>query len=89
MPVSRRSARSEKDVKSCMGDGNQLLQMLSCEVILALPKGLCITEIHSCGGFGHGRDAADGEAKASYSLCAEVISRKEMHTLVIAIFISF
>jgi len=41
--------------------------------ILALPEGLCIIELHSCGRFGYGRAAADGEAKASYSLCTEVI----------------
>lgn len=29
MPVSHRSARSEKDVKTYMGAGNQLLQILS------------------------------------------------------------
>ena len=89
VPVSRRSARSEKDVKSYMEAGNRLLRILSCEAILALSEGLRVIELHSCGGFGYRRDAADGDAKASYSLCAEVISRKEIRTLMIAIFISF
>lgn len=62
--VSHRSTRSEKDVKSSW-EWNQLLQILSCEVILALPEGLCIIELHSCGGSGNGKDAADGEVKAS------------------------
>lgn len=72
-----------------MGAGYQLLQILSREAIFALPEGPCIIELHSCGGFGNRKDTAGGEVKASYSLCAEVISRKEIHTLAVAIFISF
>lgn len=69
--------------------GNQLLRILSREAKLALPEGLCVIELHSCGGLGYRRSAADGEVEGSYSLCAEVISRKEIHILVVAIFISF
>lgn len=76
MPVSCRPARSEKDVKSYMGAGNQLLRILLCEAMLALPEALCIIELRSCGGFGYRRDAADGEAKASYGLCAEFQGKK-------------
>lgn len=72
-----------------MGAGYQLLQILSREAIFALPEGPGIIELHSCGGFGNRNDTAGGEVKASYSLCAEVISRKEIHTLAVAIFISF
>lgn len=62
---------------------------MSCEAKLDLPEGLCVIEPHSCGGLGYRGGAADGEVKGSYSLYAEVISRKGIHILVVAIFIRF